>query len=121
MSTVLRVTLLVASLVTGIWIMAKIRKNRVKQENALFWICFSILLAVIGVFPQIITYVSGWFGVISPANFLFLVIIALLTEKIFSLSIQASKLESQVELLAAELAIRTRDSGTTPSPGSPES
>lgn len=108
MSMTLRILLLFASVSTAIWILRKIRKNKIKQEDALYWICFAVLLAVLGIFPQLSYMMSTALGVLSPANFVFLVIIALLLEKIFTLSIQQSFLESKMEIMAAELAIRCK-------------
>lgn len=109
MDTTLRTLLLIASIVTAIWILRKIRKNRVKQEDALFWICFAIVLAVLGVFPKVSYLMASLLGIQSPSNFVFMAIIAILIEKIFSLSIQVSSLESKVEVMAAELAIRCKN------------
>lgn len=109
MSTVLRVLLLVASLLTAVWILRKIRKNRVKQEDALFWLCFAFVLAVFGIFPELSFVMAGILGIQSPANFVFLAVIAILMEKMLSLSIQVSALESKVEIMAAELALRCKN------------
>lgn len=109
MSTILRVLLLVASVLTAIWILRKIRKNRVKQEDALFWICFSIALALLGIFPEISFVMAKILGIQSPANFVFLAIIAILLAKMLSLSIKVSALESKLEIMAAELAIRCKN------------
>ena len=109
MSTILRVLLLIASLVTAVWILRKIRKNRVKQEDALFWFCFAFMLAIFGIFPGLSFIMSRVLGIQSSANFIFLAIIALLMEKLFSLSIQVSALENKVEIMAAELAIRCKN------------
>lgn len=109
MGITLRVLLLVASVLTSIWILYKIRKNGVKQEDALFWIVFAVMLALLGIFPQISYVMCSYLGVQSPANFVFLVIIALLLEKIFTLSIKTSLLENKIEIMAAELAIRCKD------------
>ena len=87
MSVTLRVLLLVASLVTAVWILRKIRKNRVKQEDALYWLCFAFMLAIFGIFPGLSFIMSSILGIQSPANFIFLAIIALLMEKLLSLSI----------------------------------
>lgn len=108
MSAILRVLLLFASISTAIWILRKIRKNKVKQEDALYWICFSVLLAILGIFPKLSYMMSNLLGIMSPANFIFMVIIAVLLEKIFSLSIQLSFLESKMEIMAMELAIRCK-------------
>lgn len=109
MSTILRVLLLVASLVTAVWILRKIRKSRVKQEDALFWLCFAFMLAILGIFPELSFIMSRILRIQSPANFVFLAIIALLLEKMLSLSIQVSALESKVEIMAAELALRCKN------------
>lgn len=109
MSTTLRVLLLVASVLTAILILRKIRKNRVKQEDALFWICFAVMLAALGIFPEISFVAADFLGIQSPANFVFLAIIAILLEKILSLSIAISFLENKIEIMAAELAIRCKD------------
>ena len=109
MSTTLRVLLLIASLVTAVWILRKIRKNRVKQEDALYWLCFAFMLAIFGIFPGLSFIMSSILGIQSPANFIFLAIIALLMEKLLSLSIQVSALENKLEIMAAELALRCKD------------
>lgn len=109
MSTTLRVLLLIASIVTAIWMLRKIRKNRVKQEDATFWICFAIILAVLGIFPKLSYKMSALLGIQTPANFVFLSLIFLLIEKLLSLSIQISVLENKIEIMAAELAIRCKD------------
>lgn len=109
MSTILRVLLLMGSVLTAVWILRKIRKNRVKQEDALFWILFAVALAVLGIFPKISYLMARLLGIQSPANFVFLAVIAILLEKILSLSIQISVLESKVEIMAAELALRCKN------------
>lgn len=108
MSTVLRTLLLFASVLTAIWILRKIRKNRVKQEDAVYWICFAIILAIFGIFPQISFNMARLLGIQSPSNFVFLAVICLLLEKLLSLSIQLSLLETKVETMAAELALRCK-------------
>lgn len=101
--------LLVASLITAVWILRKIRKNRVKQEDALFWLCFAFVLAVFGIFPRLSYWMAEFLGIQSPANFVFLAVIAILLEKMFSLSIQVSSLENKLEIMAAELALRCKN------------
>lgn len=109
MSTTLRVLLLIASIITAVWVLRRIRKNRVKQEDALYWVCFAALLAILGMFPEISYMMSDALGIQSPANFVFLAIIAILLEKLLTLSIQLSFLESKLEIMAAELAIRCKN------------
>lgn len=109
MSTTLRTILLISSVVTAVWVLRRIRKNRVKQEDALFWVCFAVLLAILGMFPKISFMMADALGIQSPANFIFMAIIAMLLEKLLTLSIQLSFLENKIEIMAAELAIRCKN------------
>ncbi|WP_027218073.1 DUF2304 domain-containing protein [Butyrivibrio fibrisolvens] len=107
MSYTLRILLLIASFFTACVIIRRIRKSRVKQEDTLFWVFFSVLMAVFGFFPQICYWICDIVEIKSPANLVYLIIIALLTEKLLTLSIQVSMLESKIELISAEVALRT--------------
>ena len=109
MTNILRTILLVVSVLAAIWMFRRIRKCKIKQEDATFWVVFAILLAVLGIFPQVSYFMSELLGIYSPVNFIFLSIIFLLIEKLLSVSIQVSLLESKVEIMAAELAIRNKD------------
>lgn len=106
MSVTLRVLLVVGAIITTIWILRKIRKTKVKMEDAIFWMCFAGILLLLAVFPEISYALTRLFGVISPANLVFLVMICILLEKVFTLSILASQLEEKVTILSAELALR---------------
>lgn len=109
MGLTLRIFLLLLSVGTAIWILRKIHSNRVRQEDATYWICFAGILALLGIFPGISYFFADLLGIISPANFVFLAIIGLLFEKLFTLSIQVSILTNKLEILSAELALRTKE------------
>ncbi len=106
MSITLRVLLLAAALVTAAWILRKISKLKVKMEDAIFWIVFAGILCILAIFPEICYWMTSVLGVMSPANLIFLVIIFLLVEKVFTLSIIVSQLEDKLQVLSAELALR---------------
>ena len=107
MSVTLRVLLLVAALFTAGWILHKIRKLKVKIEDAIFWMIFAAILCVLGLFPQITYWMTDLIGIMSPANLIFLIIIFLLMEKVFTLSILVSQLEDKISVLSAEIALRS--------------
>ena len=83
-----------------------------KLEDAIFWIIFAVFLAILGIFPELTYWATGKIGLMSPANLIFLVVIFLLIEKVFTLSMVVSQLEDKVTTLSAELALRTHASGT---------
>lgn len=107
MSATLRVILLIAAGTFIFWILHKIRKLKVKMEDAIFWVIFSGILCILAIFPEITYKLTELAGMISPANLIFLVIIFLLLEKVFTLSIVVSQLEEKVTVLSAEIALRS--------------
>lgn len=108
MSDTLKALLVVASILTVAWIFRKIRKNKVKMEDAIFWIFFASILLILAIFPEISYKLCQIFGIMSPSNLVFLVIIFLLVEKIFTLSIIVSQLEDKIGVLSAEVALRSK-------------
>lgn len=110
MSIALRVLLLIAAILATGWILLKIRRMEMKMQDAIFWVVFAGILLIMGIFPQISYWLSDKMGILSPANLIFLVVICLLLEKLFTLSIVVSNLEEKVDVLSAELALRSHDS-----------
>lgn len=109
MSDILRILILIGAVVFVLYILLRIQKLKLKMEDAIFWIFFGAVVAVLGTVPQVAYWLSNVLGVISPANLVFLLIIGLLIEKIFTLSVTLSMLEEKVTILSAEIAIRGRD------------
>lgn len=108
MSTTLRVLLILASVLTVIWISRQIRKFKVKMEDAIFWMFFAAVLLILAIVPELSFKLSEILGFMSPINLVFIVIIFLLVEKIFTLSIIVSQLEEKVAVLSAEVALRSK-------------
>lgn len=108
MSVTLRAVLLIASVVTVAWILHQIRKFKVKMEDTIFWMFFAAVLLILAVFPEVSYWLSAKMGFMSPSNLVFMIIIFLLTEKIFTLSIIVSQLEEKISVLSAEVALRSR-------------
>lgn len=109
MTPTLRILMFAVAILTVVWIMLRVRKAKVKVEDAVFWFCLAVVLLVMGIFPAIPFWLSSLLGIQTPANCVFLLIIALLIEKIFTLSIKQSQLEDKIDVLAAEVALRTKD------------
>ena len=109
MSITLRCVLLFSALVTGFWILRKIYKCKVKLQDAIYWFCISVILAILGIFPGIAYVCSHLIGIQAPVNFIFLLVIALVIVKLFTLSIMVSQLEDKIVILSAELAVRSLD------------
>ena len=62
-----------------------------------------------GVFPEIVYKLTDLIGIMSPANLVFLIMIIILFEKVFTLSIIVSQLEEKITVLSAEVALRSHE------------
>jgi len=117
MSTTLRMLLIVAAVSLVIWILHRVRKLRVKMEDAIFWTVFAAIMLLMALFPQIVYHLCNLFGILSPANLVWMIVIGLLLEKVFTLAMQVSLLEEKVSVLSAELALRSHRKGESGADG----
>ena len=106
MSLMLRIFLMLGALLNFIFVCFKLRKSQLKFTSAFFWIMFSVILLLLGAFPQIGVNCARLLGVISPVNFIYLVIISMLILRSFLLTIRVSRLEDRLTELVEELAVR---------------
>ena len=106
MSWILRILLIAVSVVATTTVISKIRRAKMQIEDAVFWVLFSFLLILLSICPPLLYFFTGLLKMQSPANLLFLVIIALLFMKIFSMSLKMSLIEEKLSTLAQEMALR---------------
>ena len=110
MSVELRVLLIISSIIMITAVVLKIRKSKFQIHDGIFWFLLSVLFLVLSVFPQIAISLSHLIGVESPANLIFLFILALLLLKNFLLSLKVSLLEYNMMKLAQRIAVEQIDS-----------
>lgn len=99
------ITLIVASVITAIFVVRKIRKSQFKIGDSLYWLLFCLLLLVMSIFPKAVSFVSVLIGFESPSNFIFVAIIFLLLVKIFLLDVRVAKNEARIERLVQKYAL----------------
>ena len=109
MSVALRVFLILMSVASLFYIVRKIRYSKMQIEYALFWIVLSILMIVMSVVPEIIYWITRTMGMISAANVVYLLIIAILLVKVFMMTIELSNLENKVKNLAQQVGINEKE------------
>lgn len=90
------------------FMLKKIRQSKLKIEYIIFWLVFSTLLVFMGIFPQVISWISRVLGVQAPINLVFLLIIFVLIIKLFFNTLQISALENKVDSLAQQIAIEQK-------------
>lgn len=105
MSLTLRILCIVGSALVFVFIANSIKKKRVQLEDAIFWVFLSLALLIVAIFPQLAIFLSDLIGIKAPSNFVFLVAIAILLIRLFSLSTEVSRLKHRLNELAQEEAL----------------
>ncbi|MCI9274119.1 MAG: DUF2304 domain-containing protein [Clostridiales bacterium] len=105
MSIVLRVILIIASLLTILYMMRKIRQSKVQIEDSIFWVIFSVILLIISIFPGLADWLTRLLGIYSTVNFVFLLTIFILLIKLFLMTIKVSQLENKIRELTQRIAV----------------
>lgn len=109
MSPVLRVILIAGSFIALWVVVSKVRKNKIRVADSVYWVVCAVLMLLFAIFPQIAFFFSRLLGFLSPSNFVFCLIIALMLVKLFNLACDVSRLTDKVEQLAQEIALHEKD------------
>ncbi|HIU87609.1 MAG TPA: DUF2304 domain-containing protein [Candidatus Avilachnospira avistercoris] len=106
MTTLFRIVLVVVSLATFGVVIQKIRRSKMRLEDAVFWVLICVMVVIFALFPAVPDALSALLGIYSTANFLFLFMIFILLMKTFTMSLHISELERKIEELAQNEALR---------------
>ncbi|MCF0129330.1 MAG: DUF2304 domain-containing protein [Pseudobutyrivibrio sp.] len=106
MSIWLRAVLIVTSFIACACAVSKIRKSRMRVEDAFFWFVIMGIALVFSICPNVAYWGAKLVGIISPVNFVFLAMIFLLLIKVFSLSAKLANLQCRFNELVQEMAVR---------------
>lgn len=101
----LRISLIVVSFLTLLYMARKVRRSQIRLEDSLFWFCFAVLLFLVSIFPGIFYVLSALIGTMSVANFVFLFFIFVLLISCFAQSVRISQLDTKLRDLTQQLAI----------------
>lgn len=105
MSLLFSATLLVGALLTFLFVLRKIRKAEVTIADSTFWFLFALSLVLMGVFREIPFFFANVFGIESPANFVFVYVIAVLVLREFYTTVEISQLRAKVRNLVQNEAL----------------
>ena len=100
MSLLFSATLLVGALLTFWLILRKIR-----TADSTFWFLFALSLVLMGVFRQIPFFFADLFSIESPANFVFVYVIAVLVIREFYATVEVSQLRAKLRNLVQNQAL----------------
>ena len=101
-----RLILIVAAFIAFFYVVSQIRNSNLTIRDSIFWVFLSIILVLFAIFPGIVMFLSEQFGIESPTNFLYLLIIGLMIIRIYKLSVTVSTLNTKIKELTQSLAIQ---------------
>ncbi len=97
--------MLIGALLTFGLILRKIRKAEVTIADSTFWFLFALSLVLMGVFRQIPFFFAELFSIESPANFVFVYVIAVLVIREFYATVEAFAAARKVRNLVQNQAL----------------
>lgn len=96
--------ILLSLLLLGVVITMLVRRQ-LREKYAALWIIIGAAVLVLGIFPQLLQWMTMAFGFQLPANLLFTIAIILLLGVALHLSWELSHAEEEIRRLAEEVAI----------------
>lgn len=101
----LNVVLVIASILTFIFIIFKIRKNGLNIDDSIIWIVWAIVLLILSFFPNVASAISNRLGFMATSNFIFTMFIFFLYILLFIQAIQISRLKEKQKELIQKISI----------------
>jgi hypothetical protein len=97
---------ILAALLTLAVVIEMLRRGRMRERHAIWWLVAGTLALIIGIFPQILDWLGGLIGIGLPINLVFFVSIAVLFLVCIQHSSELTQLESKTRTLAERHAIQ---------------
>lgn len=105
MSTTAYLLGIVAAIATFMVVVEMLRRRRLRERHAVWWLIATSLALVVGIFPGLLEWASDLFGVGVPSNLVFFVSIAVLVLVCIQHSAELTELESETRALAERSAL----------------
>ena len=99
----------VVAIISIIYILYEIRKEKLSVSDSMFWLLGCLVIAILSIFPNIIIYISNFVGIEYAPSLLFLLAIIALIGLNFKQVKRIRKLEEKITDLEQNLAIIKAD------------
>lgn len=96
---------IVAAVLILIVVIELLRRGRLRERHAIWWLVAGILALIAGIFPQTLDWAARLVGVELPVNLVFFVSIAILFLVALQASSELTRLEAKTRTLAERVAI----------------
>lgn len=97
---------ILAALFTLAVVVDLLRRGRMRERHAIWWLLAGFLALIIGIFPGILDWFAELIGVGAPVNLVFFVSIAVLFLVCIQHSTELTNLESKTRTLAERSALQ---------------
>lgn len=104
----LRILLVFGAIFLLVYVFKKVRSTPVQVTDTIFWFVSAIALLILAIFPSIVFACANVLGVQSPANLVFVIIIAALILRVFLSSMEIAVLKNRVNALSQEMALKEK-------------
>ncbi|WP_350347312.1 DUF2304 domain-containing protein [Agromyces sp. G08B096] len=94
-----------AAIATLVVVIELLRRRRLRERHAVWWLLAGFLALIIGIFPQVLVWAAGVVGIEIPTNLIFFVSLVLLFLVCIQHSSELTRLEDKVRILAEEQAL----------------
>ena len=105
MSITLRIILIVSSFIAFFLCIKKIKQSKLKVSNSVTWMLGSVILILMSIFSNIVTWLSQKLGFLAPVNFVFLIMITFLLIQVFIDNIHITELNEKIKDLDHYIAL----------------
>lgn len=95
---------LAALLTLGV-VIEMLRRHRLRERHAIWWLIAGTLALLVGVFPGVLEWAAGIIGIEVPLNLVFFVSVAVLFLVCIQHSAELTALEAKTRTLAETLAL----------------
>lgn len=103
--------IVLAVLILG-FVMWMLLTRRLREKYAVLWLVIGLVVLILGLFPQLLLWMTQLLGVQLPANLLFTLAIVLLVGVSLHLSWEQSQAEGEIRRLAEESALARAQSNS---------
>ena len=108
LSLSLRIILIVASIISFILCVKKVKQAKLKVSESIIWIIGSFTLIIMSLFSNIVSFISEKLGFMAPVNFVFFVVMVFLLIETFMCNIRMSILNEKLKNLNHEIALKEK-------------
>ena len=96
---------ILSAVLTLIVVIEMLRRRRLRERHAIWWLIAGTLALVVGVFPSTLVWAAGLVGVAIPLNLVFFVSVAVLFLVCIQHSAELTVLEAKTRALAETTAL----------------